>query len=135
MILRLGSGEAAAWGCGAKAALLDRASRQGLPVPSGMIIPHEALSEALGRGLARIVGERGPRSLAIPAPAALMSFLGLDTLSGRLAVRSAFSANIKERRDCSTALFDEHGRMVTQAEHIPVHLGAMPEAVAAVRLD
>jgi N-methylhydantoinase B len=52
---------------------------------------------------------------------------------GAALVRSAFSANIKERRDCSTALFDEHGRMVTQAEHIPVHLGAMPEAVAAVR--
>src|SRR5437016_11443097 len=52
---------------------------------------------------------------------------------GAVLVRSAFSANIKERRDCSTALFDEVGRMVTQAEHIPVHLGAMPEAVAAVR--
>ncbi len=51
---------------------------------------------------------------------------------GAALIRSAFSANIKERRDCSTALFDEHGRMVTQAEHIPVHLGAMPEAVAAV---
>ena len=50
---------------------------------------------------------------------------------GAVLVRSAFSANIKERRDCSTALFDAHGRMVTQAEHIPVHLGAMPEAVAA----
>jgi len=47
-------------------------------------------------------------------------------------VRSAFSANIKERRDCSTALFDDAGRMVVQAEHIPVHLGAMPDAVAAV---
>lgn len=52
---------------------------------------------------------------------------------GAVLVRSSFSANIKERRDCSTALFDERGRMVTQAEHIPVHLGAMPEAVAAVR--
>jgi N-methylhydantoinase B len=52
---------------------------------------------------------------------------------GAVLVRSAFSANIKERRDCSTALFDAEGRMVTQAEHIPVHLGAMPEAVAAVR--
>jgi N-methylhydantoinase B len=52
---------------------------------------------------------------------------------GAVLVRSAFSANIKERRDCSTALFDPAGRMVTQAEHIPVHLGAMPEAVAAVR--
>src|SRR6476660_5904119 len=52
---------------------------------------------------------------------------------GAVLIRSAFSANIKERRDCSTALFDEHGRMIVQAEHIPVHLGAMPEAVAAVR--
>jgi N-methylhydantoinase B len=52
---------------------------------------------------------------------------------GAVLVRSAFSANIKERRDCSTALFDRRGRMIAQAEHIPVHLGAMPDAVAAVR--
>src|SRR5262249_44066928 len=44
----------------------------------------------------------------------------------------AYSSNIKERRDCSAALFDAGGRMVAQAEHIPVHLGAMPESVAAV---
>jgi N-methylhydantoinase B len=50
---------------------------------------------------------------------------------GAVLIRSAFSANIKERRDCSTAVFDERGRMVAQAEHIPVHLGAMPDAVAA----
>jgi N-methylhydantoinase B len=53
---------------------------------------------------------------------------------GAALVRSAFSANIKERRDCSTALFAADGRMVAQAEHIPVHLGAMPDAVAAVRV-
>ena len=47
-------------------------------------------------------------------------------------IRSAHSANIKERRDASTALFDASGEMVMQAEHIPVHLGAMPAAVAAV---
>jgi len=51
---------------------------------------------------------------------------------GAALVRSAHSANIKERRDCSTALFDPAGQMVMQAEHIPVHLGAMPAAVAAV---
>ena len=51
---------------------------------------------------------------------------------GVVLVRSAHSANIKERRDASTALFDARGRMVMQAEHIPVHLGAMPSAVAAV---
>src|SRR5438477_11353624 len=51
---------------------------------------------------------------------------------GAVLIRSAFSANIKERRDCSTAIFADDGRMVAQAEHIPVHLGAMPDAVAAV---
>jgi N-methylhydantoinase B len=47
-------------------------------------------------------------------------------------VRSAHSANIKERRDASTGLFDADGQMIMQAEHIPVHLGSMPAAVAAV---
>jgi N-methylhydantoinase B len=51
---------------------------------------------------------------------------------GAVLIRSSFSANIKERRDCSTAIFDARGRMIAQAEHIPVHLGAMPDAVAAV---
>jgi N-methylhydantoinase B len=51
---------------------------------------------------------------------------------GAVLIHSAHSANIKERRDASSALFDSHGEMVMQAEHIPVHLGAMPAAVAAV---
>jgi len=51
---------------------------------------------------------------------------------GVVLIRSAHSSNIKERRDASTALFDADGQMVMQAEHIPVHLGAMPAAVAAV---
>jgi N-methylhydantoinase B len=52
---------------------------------------------------------------------------------GAVLVRSALSPNIRERRDASAALFDAEGRMIAQAAHIPVHLGAMPEAVAAVR--
>ncbi|CAN5907498.1 hydantoinase B/oxoprolinase family protein [soil metagenome] len=51
---------------------------------------------------------------------------------GAVLIRGAYSSNIKERRDCSAALFDAEGKMVAQAEHIPVHLGAMPEAVASV---
>jgi N-methylhydantoinase B len=51
---------------------------------------------------------------------------------GAVLIHSAFSPNIKERRDCSTALFDRDGALVMQAEHIPVHLGSMPDAVAAV---
>ena len=60
-------------------------------------------------------------------------FRALCEEMGAVLVRSAHSANIKERRDASTALFDARGEMVMQAEHIPVHLGAMPDAVAAVR--
>jgi len=52
---------------------------------------------------------------------------------GTVLVRGALSPNIRERRDASAALFDADGRMVAQAAHIPVHLGAMPESVRAVR--
>jgi N-methylhydantoinase B len=51
---------------------------------------------------------------------------------GAVLIHAAHSANVKERRDCSTALFDAAGELVMQAEHIPVHLGSMPDAVAAV---
>lgn len=46
--------------------------------------------------------------------------------------RAAYSPNIKERADCSAAVFDTDGGMVAQAEHIPVHLGSMPASVRAV---
>jgi len=52
---------------------------------------------------------------------------------GTVLERGALSPNIRERRDASSALFDADGRMVAQAAHIPVHLGAMPESVRAVR--
>jgi N-methylhydantoinase B len=51
---------------------------------------------------------------------------------GVVLIRSAHSSNIKERRDASTGLFDADGQMTMQAEHIPVHLGAMGAAVAAI---
>ena len=46
--------------------------------------------------------------------------------------RTGHSPNIRERRDFSCAVFDARGQLVAQAAHIPVHLGAMPESVAAV---
>ncbi len=46
--------------------------------------------------------------------------------------RTGHSPNIRERRDFSCAVFDASGEMAAQAAHIPVHLGAMPESVAAV---
>jgi N-methylhydantoinase B len=48
--------------------------------------------------------------------------------------RSAFSPNIKERRDYSCAVFDGKGRAVAMGDHMPVHLGSMPMSVAAARL-
>src|SRR5215204_7720443 len=45
--------------------------------------------------------------------------------------RTAFSPNIKERRDYSCAVFDANGRVIAQGDHMPVHLGSMPMAVAA----
>ena len=69
-------------------------------------------------------------------PVALQVFVGAMRAAceemGAVLVRSSHSPNIKERRDCSTALFDARGELVMQAEHIPVHLGSMPDAVAAV---
>lgn len=46
--------------------------------------------------------------------------------------RTAYSPNIKERADCSAAVFMPDGEMLAQAEHIPVHLGSMPASVKAV---
>src|SRR6202522_1202774 len=43
---------------------------------------------------------------------------------GEALIRASYSTNIKERRDCSTALFDVHGNTLCQAEHIPMHLGS-----------
>src|SRR5262245_51786205 len=45
--------------------------------------------------------------------------------------RTSFSPNIKERRDYSCAVFDANGRVIAQGDHMPVHLGSMPMAVAA----
>lgn len=57
---------------------------------------------------------------------------GLADEMGAVLVRSAVSSNIKERRDTSTAIFDAKSQIVAQAAHIPVHLGSMHSAVAAV---
>jgi N-methylhydantoinase B len=73
-------------------------------------------------------GKLDPVTLSVLASA----LSGVAEEMGAVLIRGAYSSNIKERRDCSAALFDAKGQMVAQAEHIPVHLGAMPEAVAAV---
>ncbi|MGF1667681.1 MAG: hydantoinase B/oxoprolinase family protein [Acidimicrobiia bacterium] len=57
---------------------------------------------------------------------------GIAEEMGMVLRRTSYSPNIKERADCSAAVFLPDGSMLAQAEHIPVHLGAMPASVAAV---
>ena len=68
-------------------------------------------------------------------PAALQVLIsrlsGIAEEMGAVLQRAAFSPNIKERADCSAALFTADGDLLVQAEHIPVHLGSMPAAVRA----
>ena len=58
-------------------------------------------------------------------------FAAVAAEMGTVLRRTALSPNIKERADCSAAVFTASGEMLAQAEHIPVHLGSMPESVAA----
>jgi N-methylhydantoinase B len=51
---------------------------------------------------------------------------------GATLIRSSFSTNIKERKDCSVGLFDARGRLIAQASHIPLHLGSLLGSVQAV---
>jgi 5-oxoprolinase (ATP-hydrolysing) len=70
-----------------------------------------------------------------PDPAALQVLISRLTAvadeMGAVLRRAAFSPNIKERADCSAALFTATGELLVQAEHIPVHLGSMPASVRA----
>ncbi len=93
------------------------------------------------RRAARLAGEgrrrrrAGARAMSLdPVTLSVLAsaLAGIAEEMGAVLIRGAYSSNIKERRDCSAALFDAEGRLVAQAEHIPVHLGAMPESVAAV---
>jgi len=56
---------------------------------------------------------------------------GIAEEMGAVLRRAAYSPNIKERADCSAALFTAGGELLVQAEHIPVHLGSMPASVRA----
>lgn len=53
------------------------------------------------------------------------TFMSIAEEMGAILVKSAYSTNIKERKDCSCALFDAEGNTIAQAEHIPMHLGSM----------
>ncbi len=61
------------------------------------------------------------------------SFMSIAEEMGAVLVKSAYSTNIKERKDCSCALFDAEGHTIAQAEHIPLHLGSMLGIVGQIK--
>ena len=114
------------------------------PVTGPAVIPMDGATCWVAEGwTARTDAHRRPADRARGARMTAMDPVTLQVMANALRavaeemeaalVRSAFSPNIKERRDCSTAIFDAEGRMVVQSASIPVHLGAMPEAVDAAR--
>src|SRR5213079_1593899 len=78
---------------------------------------------------------QAPRAENMVNPATLQVWIsrlsGVAEEMGAVLRRAAFSPNIKERADCSAAVFTPDGELLVQAEHIPVHLGSMPASVAA----
>ena len=76
------------------------------------------------------------RTRAVADPIAMEVFsnrlLTITEEMGNTLIRSSFSTNIKERKDCSVGLFDKHGRLVAQASHIPLHLGSLRGSVQAL---
>ncbi len=80
-----------------------------------------------GRAASRAASGIGGAELAV----LIARLTGIADEMGLVLRRAAFSPNIKERADCSAALFTAAGELLVQAEHIPVHLGAMPASVAA----
>ncbi|MDQ0392804.1 hydantoinase B/oxoprolinase family protein [Labrys monachus] len=81
------------------------------------------------------IGRDAPAAAALDAIAIELirnSFHSICDEMFELVVRSSHSPNIKERRDCSCCLYAPSGEMVVQAEHIPIHLGTMPQALKAI---
>lgn len=90
-----------------------------------------------------MAGDRAPNGRSRRGARVSLDAVGLEVIGhafasvaeemGLVLIHSAVSPNIRERRDCSAALFDAAGEMIAQAAHIPVHLGALGEAVTVVR--
>ena len=53
------------------------------------------------------------------------ALLAIAEEMGQALIKSSYSSNIKERQDCSTAIFNARGEVIAQAEHIPMHLGSL----------
>ena len=90
---------------------------------------HLVLDRAMPAG-----GPDRPRTAVDPVMLEVFNnmFMSIAEQMGVALINTAYSVNIKERRDFSCALFDSGGRLVANAPHQPVHLGSMSESIAAV---
>ncbi|XP_074000836.1 LOW QUALITY PROTEIN: 5-oxoprolinase [Numenius arquata] len=96
------------------------------PGCTASLTPFGDISIAIGSGTPRPVGPQlDPVQLSIFSH----RFMSIAEQMGRILQRTAISTNIKERLDFSCALFGPDGGLVSNAPHIPVHLGAMQETV------
>ena len=84
---------------------------------------------------ARLRPQKAPRGVTDPVALEVFSnaLLSVAEEMGALLIRTAYSINIKERQDASTAIFDAQGRLVAQAEHIPMHLGALLSIISNIQ--
>ena len=96
------------------------------PDCSAVITEYGDVEITVGRQQRQLVGtEVDPVQLSIFSNL----FMSIAEQMGRMLQKTAISTNIKERLDFSCALFDTNGHLVANAPHVPVHLGAMSEAV------
>src|SRR5678816_1020880 len=130
----LRSGKAARHGAGCRPRADPRAGRHDTA--------STRLADASGRGRPHTHDARGGRMSGDGGrydPVRLEVYRNLFTSvaeeMGVALQRSAYSPNIKERRDFSCALFDCAGRLIAQGDHMPVHLGSMPASVSAALAD
>ena len=106
---------------------------------STIVVEPKCMAVVTARGDVRIAVEAHASSVsddvgkADPIQLAIFShrFMSIAEQMGRALQRSSISVNIKERLDFSCALFGADGTLVANAPHLPVHLGAMSEAVRA----
>src|SRR5262245_10760122 len=75
-------------------------------------------------------GARTPLEMSVPVDRIALEVIGSALLAiaeemGQVLIKSSYSSNIKERQDCSTAIFNARGEVIAQAEHIPMHLGSL----------
>jgi 5-oxoprolinase (ATP-hydrolysing) len=98
------------------------------PECTALITTHGDVEITVGRGAGRTIGPQ-----ADPIQLSIFSnlFMSIAEQMGRMLQKTAISTNIKERLDFSCALFGPKGELVANAPHLPVHLGAMSEAVKA----